>query len=628
MKKEDRILALDHDTLMSIEKPARYIGGELNSINKAKSDIRLRFCMCFPDIYEIGMSHLGISILYGMMNSYDDVWCERVFSPWTDLDKVLREKNIPLFALESQDPVKDFDFLGITLQYEMCYTNVLQILDLSMIPIYQRDRGMDEKLGKYPIVIGGGPCIYNAEPIADFFDIFYIGEGETMYRALFDLYEESKEKGLTRKEFLVEAAKLQGIYVPCLYDVKYNEDNTIKSMNPIVEGIPATVKKEVVKELDDVFFPTKPIVPFIRATQDRIVLEVQRGCIRGCRFCQAGQIYKPIRTRSVDKLMEYAAELVKSTGYDEMSLSSLSTSDYPDLEELLNKLIDLCAEKKMNISLPSLRIDAFSLDVMSKVQDVRKTSLTFAPEAGSQRMRNVINKGLTKDNILSGATMAFQGGWNKVKLYFMLGLPFETDEDIKEIMYLCNDIAAAYYEAVPKEKRMGRVQVSASTSFFIPKPFTAFQWAPMNNMQQFIDKAELTKKTMLEQLNKKSISYKWHEAGTSVVEGVFARGDRRISDAIYYAYKNGCLFDAWTEEYKHDVWMEAFEKYGAGLDFYIFRERNVDEILPWDILDIGVNKSYLVREWENARNEKVTENCKDKCAGCGAFTYKCGICPR
>ena len=628
MKKEDRILALDHDTLMSIEKPARYIGGELNSINKAKSDIRLRFCMCFPDIYEIGMSHLGISILYGMMNSYDDVWCERVFSPWTDLDKVLREKNIPLFALESQDPVKDFDFLGITLQYEMCYTNVLQILDLSMIPIYQRDRGMDEKLGKYPIVIGGGPCIYNAEPIADFFDIFYIGEGETMYRALFDLYEESKEKGLTRKEFLVEAAKLQGIYVPCLYDVKYNEDNTIKSMNPIVEGIPATVKKEVVKELDDVFFPTKPIVPFIRATQDRIVLEVQRGCIRGCRFCQAGQIYKPIRTRSVDKLMEYAAELVKSTGYDEMSLSSLSTSDYPDLEELLNKLIDLCAEKKMNISLPSLRIDAFSLDVMSKVQDVRKTSLTFAPEAGSQRMRNVINKGLTKDNILSGATMAFQGGWNKVKLYFMLGLPFETDEDIKEIMYLCNDIAAAYYEAVPKEKRMGRVQVSASTSFFIPKPFTAFQWAPMNNMQQFIDKAELTKKTMLEQLNKKSISYKWHEAGTSVVEGVFARGDRRISDAIYYAYRNGCLFDAWTEEYKHDVWMEAFEKYGAGLDFYIFRERNVDEILPWDILDIGVNKSYLVREWENARNEKVTENCKDKCAGCGAFTYKCGICPR
>ena len=628
MKKEDRILALDHDTLMSIEKPARYIGGELNSINKAKSDIRLRFCMCFPDIYEIGMSHLGISILYGMMNSYDDVWCERVFSPWTDLDKVLREKNIPLFALESQDPVKDFDFLGITLQYEMCYTNVLQILDLSMIPIYQRDRGMDDKLGKYPIVIGGGPCIYNAEPIADFFDIFYIGEGETMYRALFDLYVESKEKGLTRKEFLVEAAKLQGIYVPCLYDVKYNEDNTIKSMNPIVEGIPATVKKEVVKELDDVFFPTKPIVPFIRATQDRIVLEVQRGCIRGCRFCQAGQIYKPIRTRSVDKLMEYAAELVKSTGYDEMSLSSLSTSDYPDLEELLNKLIDLCAEKKMNISLPSLRIDAFSLDVMSKVQDVRKTSLTFAPEAGSQRMRNVINKGLTKDNILSGATMAFQGGWNKVKLYFMLGLPFETDEDIKEIMYLCNDIAAAYYEAVPKEKRMGRVQVSASTSFFIPKPFTAFQWAPMNNMQQFIDKAELTKKTMLEQLNKKSISYKWHEAGTSVVEGVFARGDRRISDAIYYAYRNGCLFDAWTEEYKHDVWMDAFEKYGAGLDFYIFRERNIDEILPWDILDIGVNKSYLVREWENARNEKVTENCKDKCAGCGAFTYKCGICPR
>ena len=628
MKKEDRILALDHDTLMSIEKPARYIGGELNSVNKTKSDVRLRFCMCFPDIYEIGMSHLGISILYGMLNSYEDVWCERVFSPWTDLDKVLREKNIPLFALESQDPVKDFDFLGITLQYEMCYTNVLQILDLSQIPIYQRDRELHKPLGSYPIVIGGGPCIYNAEPIADFFDIFYIGEGETKYRELMDLYDDFKKTEKTRYEFLIEASKISGMYVPCLYDVQYNEDNTIKSMLPIEEGVPKTIKKEVVKELDDVFFPTKPIVPFIRATQDRIVLEVQRGCIRGCRFCQAGQIYKPIRTRSVEKLMEYAEELIKNTGYDEMSLSSLSTSDYPELETLLNKLIALCAEKKMNISLPSLRIDAFSLDVMSKVQDVRKTSLTFAPEAGSQRMRNVINKGLTKENILNGATMAFEGGWNKVKLYFMLGLPFETDEDIKEIMYLCNDIAAAYYEAVPKEKRQGRVNVSASTSFFIPKPFTAFQWAAMNNMQQFIDKAELTKKTMLEQLNKKSISYKWHEAGTSVIEGIFARGDRRISDAIYYAYKNGCLFDAWTEEYKHDVWVDAFEKYGAGMDFYIFRERPVDEILPWDILDIGVTKSYLIREWNNAREEKVTSNCKDKCAGCGAFTYECGICPR
>jgi len=628
MKKEDRILALDHDTLMSIEKPARYIGGELNSVNKTKSDVRLRFCMCFPDIYEIGMSHLGISILYGMLNSYEDVWCERVFSPWTDLDKVLREKNIPLFALESQDPVNDFDFLGITLQYEMCYTNVLQILDLSQIPIYQRDRDLHKPLGSYPIVIGGGPCIYNAEPIADFFDIFYIGEGETKYRELMDLYDDFKKAEKTRYEFLIEASKISGMYVPCLYDVQYNEDNTIKSMLPIEEGVPKTIKKEVVKELDDVFFPTKPIVPFIRATQDRIVLEVQRGCIRGCRFCQAGQIYKPIRTRSVDKLMEYAEELIKNTGYDEMSLSSLSTSDYPELESLLNKLIALCAEKKMNISLPSLRIDAFSLDVMSKVQDVRKTSLTFAPEAGSQRMRNVINKGLTKENILNGATMAFEGGWNKVKLYFMLGLPFETDEDIKEIMYLCNDIAAAYYEAVPKEKRQGRVNVSASTSFFIPKPFTAFQWAAMNNMQQFIDKAELTKKTMLEQLNKKSISYKWHEAGTSVIEGIFARGDRRISDAIYYAYKNGCLFDAWTEEYKHDVWVDAFEKYGAGMDFYIFRERPVDEILPWDILDIGVTKSYLIREWNNAREEKVTSNCKDKCAGCGAFTYECGICPR
>lgn len=622
-----RQLALSHKLLMSIDKPARYTGGEPNSVYKTKSDIRLRFCMCFPDIYEIGMSHLGISILYGMMNTYEDVWCERVFSPWTDLDKVLRDNDIPLFALESQDPVKDFDFLGITLQYEMCYTNILQILDLAVIPLRSLERGYDRPLGEYPVVIGGGPCIYNAEPIADFFDIFYIGEGETRYRELFDLYLECKEKGLTRGEFLHKAALIPGMYVPSLYEVSYNDDNTVRAYRPVYDDVPESVRKEVVTDLDDVFYQTKPVVPFIRATQDRIVLEVMRGCIRGCRFCQAGQIYKPIRYRSVDKLIEYAEELIKNTGYEEMSLASLSTSDYPDLKELLERLIDLCNRKKINISLPSLRIDAFSLDVMSKVQDVRKTSLTFAPEAGSQRMRNVINKGLTYENIADGASKAFMGGWNKVKFYFMLGLPFETEEDIKAIPQLGNDIAALYYETVPKEKRMGRVQITMSTSFFIPKPFTAFQWAPMNNMQQFIDKAELTKHTMLEQLNKKSLSYHWHEAGTSIVEGVLARGDRRISEAIVYAYKNGCLFDAWSEEYKHHIWMEAFEKYGPGLDYYIFRERAKDEVFPWDVIDCGVSKSYLYREWENARAGKVTANCRDKCAGCGAFVFDCGICP-
>ena len=628
MKYEERKLALSHDELMSIEKPARYTGGELGSIMKTKTDISLRFCMCFPDIYEIGMSHLGLSILYGMMNEYSDIWCERVFSPWNDLDALLREKNIPLFALESQDPVKDFDFLGITLQYEMCYTNVLQILDLSQIPVFSKDREPESTLGKYPIVIGGGPCVYNPEPIADFFDVFYIGEGEVKYREIFDIYNKMKAEKATRLDFLRAIACIEGVYVPSLYAIEYNDDNTIKAMKPLYPEAKEKIVKVIVKDMDDAYYPTKPVVPFIRATQDRIVLEVQRGCIRGCRFCQAGQIYKPIRTRSVEKLFDLASQLIENTGYDELSLSSLSTSDYPELEKLLNELIDKCRQNKINISLPSLRIDAFSLDVMSKVQDVKKTSLTFAPEAGSQRMRNIINKNLSVDDILGGARMAFCGGWNKVKLYFMLGLPFEKDEDIVGIAELCNEIAAVYFDAVPKEKRQGRVQITASTSFFIPKPFTAFQWAPMNNMQQFIDKAELTKKSILSQLNKKSISYHWHEAGTSVVEGVFARGDRRLSASIYEAYKNGCIFDAWNETYKHDVWMNAIEKNTPGLDFYVFRTRPEEEILPWDFIDCGVTKEYLLREWHNAMAETPTPNCKDKCAGCGAYTYECGICLR
>ncbi len=620
MELKDRKLALDNDILMSIEKPARYIGGELNSVMKEKEG-KIRFAMCFPDVYEIGMSHLGLSILYGLLNDMSDVWCERVFSPWVDLDKILREKDIPLFALESQQPIKNFDFLGITLQYEMCYSNVMQILDLSGIPFWAKDRTFED-----PIVIGGGPCVYNPEPIAEFFDLFYIGEGETKYRELLDLYRISKENGDSREAFLRKAAKIDGIYVPSMYEVSYNEDLTIKEMAPKYEDVPAKVRKEIVKDLNEVYYPTKPVVPFIRATQDRIVLEVQRGCIRGCRFCQAGQIYKPIRERSVETLKKYADELMKNTGYEEISLSSLSTSDYTQLEELLNYLIDKCSEKKINISLPSLRIDAFSLDVMNKVQDVRKSSLTFAPEAGSQRMRNVINKGLTKDDILNGAGMAFEGGWNKVKLYFMLGLPLEEKEDIEEIGHLCNEIAALYYEKVPKEKRQGKVQITASTSFFIPKPFTAFQWAKMNTMEEFSDKARLTKSTILNELNKKSISYHWHDSGTSIIEGIFARGDRKIAKAILLAYQNGCLFDAWTEQYKHEEWLNAFKNSDINPGFYIHRQREDDEVFPWDFIDCGVSKSYLNREWHKALEGVVTENCREKCSGCGAATYQCGIC--
>lgn len=621
MEMKDRKLALPGEVLMKIEKPARYIGGELNSVMKNKDEVKVRFAMCFPDIYEIGMSHLGLSILYGLFNEMPDVWCERVFSPWIDLDKIMREENIPLFALESQDPVKEFDFLGITLQYEMCYSNVLQVLDLAGIPLLASKRGEED-----PIVIGGGPCVYNPEPIADFFDLFYIGEGEVAYRELVDLYERCKEKKESRFEFLRKAAGIEGIYVPSLYKVCYKEDGTIETMTPLYENVPAKVKKVIVKDMDKTFYPTKPVVPFIRATQDRIVLEVQRGCIRGCRFCQAGQIYKPIRERSVETLKEYAKELMKNTGYEEISLSSLSTSDYTGLQELLEYLIDECNKKKINISLPSLRIDSFSLDVMNKVQDVRKSSLTFAPEAGSQRMRNVINKGLTKEDILNGAGMAFEGGWNKVKFYFMLGLPGEEKEDIVAIAELCNDVAALYYEKVPKDKRQGKVQITASTSFFIPKPFTAFQWAPMNTMEDFIEKAKLTKNSVLNQLNKKSISYHWHDSGTSVVEGIFARGDRKIGAAILEAYENGCLFDAWTEQYKHNVWLESFAKHNLSFDFYVHRERYEEEIFPWDFIDAGVSKQYLLREWKNSKEEKVTENCRNKCSGCGAASYQCGIC--
>ena len=615
-------LALSDEILLGISKPERYIGNEVGSVTKDKASVDIRFAMCFPDVYEIGMSHLGIQILYGMFNSYPDVWCERVYSPWTDMDKLLREKNIPLFALESQDRVKDFDFLGMTIQYEMCYTNILQILDLSGIPLLSRDRTWDD-----PLVVGGGPCTYNPEPIAEFFDFFYIGEGETRYREIFDLYKQERKKGTDRNEFLHMLAKIPGIYVPSLYDVTYKEDGTIDAFKPLFDDIPTTVEKEMCMDLSDQFYPTRPVVPYIKITQDRVVLEIMRGCIRGCRFCQAGQLYKPLREKDVERLKILAIEALKNTGHEEISLSSLSSSDYSRLPELLDFLIEKCGEKKVNISLPSLRIDAFSLDVMSKIQDVKKSSLTFAPEAGTQRMRDVINKGLTEEDILRGSHEAFLGGWNKVKLYFMLGLPTETDEDILGIGDICNKVAVEYFETVPKEKRNGRsIDIVASTSFFVPKPFTPFQWAPMNTKEEFLEKANKTRKGIMSQLNQKHIKYNWHEADATMMEGIFARGDRKLNEVILKAYEKGCIFDAWSEYFDFDKWMETFKECDIDPSFYTTRVRYDDEVFPWDILSCGVTRSFLLREWKQAQKGIPSTNCRKGCLGCGAGIYGVGVC--
>lgn len=619
-----RRLALSDEILLSIDKPARYIGNEVNAVDKSESfdpEKMIRFCMCFPDVYEIGMSHLGIQILYDMFNKREDVWCERVYSPWPDLDKIMREKKIPLFALESQEPVRSFDFLGITIQYEMCYTNILQILDLSGIALHAADRGENE-----PIVIGGGPCTYNPEPIAEFFDLFYIGEGEVAYDELFGLYQEKKRTGMSRRDFLLRASRIEGFYVPQFYRASYHEDGTLASFAPTEDGVPEKVRKRIVMDFSEVSYPDAPIVPYLQATQDRVVLEIQRGCIRGCRFCQAGMIYRPLREKNVERLKRQAEVMLKNTGYDEISLSSLSSSDYSELNELLSFLIQICNEKGINISLPSLRIDAFSLDVMSKVQDVKKSSLTFAAEAGSQRMRDVINKGITEEDILGGALEAFRGGWNKVKLYFMLGLPGENEEDVKDIAHLCQKVAECYYDNIPKEERTGKISITASSSFFVPKPFTPFQWARMDREQEFLDKAHMVKDEVRAMTNQKSIRYTYHDAYISVLEGVLARGDRRVAQAIETAYRKGAIFDAWTEYFDEDRWQESFRECGIDPYFYTARERDTSELLPWDFLDCQVSRDFLIREWKRAKEGIITPNCRQRCSGCGCRVYRGGVC--
>jgi radical SAM family uncharacterized protein len=614
-------LALSEKILMNIEKPARYIGNEVNIVKKDINSVDIRFAMCFPDVYEIGMSYLGIQILYDMFNRREDTYCERVYSPWPDLDKIMRDEHIPLFSLETQSPIKDFDFLAITIQYEMCYTNILQVIDLSGIPIWAKDRTKGQ-----PIVIGGGPCTVNAEPIADFFDIIYIGEGETSYDALIELAKVYKKTDMSREEFFRKASSIPGLYVPSLYEVTYNDDNTVKSVNPMYEDVPKKIKRQVVTDFNSVSYPMAPVVPYIRATQDRVCLEIMRGCIRGCRFCQAGMIYRPTRQKDVNMLKGYARTMLDNTGYDEISLSSLSSSDYESLDELLNYLIELKSNDHVNVSLPSLRIDAFSLDVMSKVQDIRKTSLTFASEAGTQRLRDVINKGITEDDLLEGSRQAFLGGWDKVKLYFMLGLPTETDDDLLGIAELAERISEVYFETVPKEKRNGRVMINASASYFVPKPFTPFQWAPMITPDEFTRRARFTKDNFAKQRNKKSLKFSYHDAGISILEGVLARGDRKLSKVIYDAYKSGAIFDAWSEFFDMERYEKAFEDNGIDMYFYTSRERDTGEVFPWDHIDAGVSKTFLAREWENAKAGTVTPNCRIKCQGCGSAAYGGGVC--
>lgn len=608
---------LDKDKiLMKVQKPTRYTGGEINQCVKDPKDVFIRFGFCFPDVYEIAMSHLGIKILYHILNMREDTYCERVFAPWDDMEQLMRADGRRLFALETGDEVTNFDILAFTLQYEMCYSNVVNMLKLADVPIYASER--DET---HPIICAGGPCAYNAEPIADFIDFFMLGEGEEVINEVTDVYSQWKKDGKkSKREFLEKLADIDGVYVPSFYDVEYNEDDTVKSITPNNPHARAKIKKRIMKDFDATIAPDKIIVPFGEIVHDRVMLEVFRGCIRGCRFCQAGYVYRPVRERKAETLTQLANCLLETSGYDEISLSSLSTSDYTELKELTDNLLDITEEKKIGLSLPSLRIDNFSLELMNKVQRVRKSGITFAPEAGTQRLRDVINKNITEENIMDSTSRLFRGGWTNVKLYFMIGLPTETEEDVAGIASLAEAVLGNYF-SIPKEERAKNINITVSTSSFIPKPFTAFQWAKQDTREQIIAKQEFLKST----IKSKRIRYNWHDNTVSYLEGVFARGDRRLAKSIVRAVELGCKFDAWNDFFKYDAWMQAFSETGINPDFYL-RERHYDECLPWDHIDVGVTKEFFKRENEKAKMAETTPNCREKCAGCGAASFGTGVC--
>ncbi len=598
-----------------VQKPGRYIGGELNSVIKDKEKVALRYAFCFPDSYEIGMSHLGMKILYSIANEREDVWCERVFAPWHDMEAQMRKHGIPLYALESGDAIKDFDLIAFTLMYELSYSNVLNMLDLAGLPVRAADRH-----SLTPIVIGGGPCACNPEPMAEFFDIFSLGEGEEVYDELFDLLEECKKNGSSKEEFLRRAAKIDGMYVPSLYDVEYNEDKTIKAIVP-KNGAPEKIRKRIVSDLDSVKYPDKFVVPYIEVVHDRVVHEILRGCIRGCRFCQAGFLYRPIREKSPDTINSQCRNLCDVTGYDEISLSSLSTSDYTQLEPLLDKLLEWTIPEKINIALPSLRVDNFSDELMEKLNKVRRSGLTFAPEAGTQRLRDAINKNVTEDEVLRTSRKAFEGGWTAVKLYFMLGLPTETFDDVAGIAELAQKVVDEFYKNPNKPKGKG-VQVSISVASFVPKPFTPFQWEPQDTREMLLEKQA----HLLSCVKTRKVNVSYHKVDISFLEGVFARGDRRLSKVIYYAWQHGCKFDGWDDSFLFDTWLEAFEQCGVDPLFYTSRKREFEEILPWDHLDYGIRKEFLISENKKAHESETTPHCRIKCAGCGANRLNGGKC--